>query len=987
MSKIFQAMDITPRPQLVINLMPSVWRTDPFAGSLKADDDANIKLCVDFGFHAESGKKGLEESGLNTMLFLQQCVLPVAIQTNALVIMHGRECVLSTAFSDLCAAEQEKRGGKLPFTPICVFAGTALEAASSVPGTVAHALRLKSKRWIEHGAEMGLAAEATFGPQFVKYAAQDLPAGCTHYVIVDCVTSGKRDCGPRDLFKNAFTQRLASELPNLGIATLDKEGPSNLRLFEDYVGRELPLLVLDARARTADYPTDLVSAATDLSNLEQALEASAGTTNTQLTSTLSYLHGVLGQVHEQRKGDWSKLSQQQSARTFQAMDTDGDGELSLAELEQAAKTLKENGSTSDCAWIWDVLNRMNTELQQVDGEDERSSKEKLAMEAARVLEKLYCAAEAARWKLTADNHRERAQAIAQLGNTKSDLDVYVRELSTVLTYHDAARDTVRIKEMMQQFPHALQLRQTFKGGRHWMEVVTLADSCTNADVAGLKQQLSDLVVSWADECDQKHAEGLEDGFKREELMAAYNLFISPQLYSCNITDTRKISRMIAEVAKIDRLPSQNSHEAMVIVLAAWDHVDIFMGMAKWYKIVAKILYALLLLTGMGTMIVVTITLLGQDSACDTACELYATCDADTLAACKATCETAPGYISEAITDEQSRYIVLALSLAGSLVASTAAYLNPAQRWQQLRGAALSLESEIWKFRTRAGPYAMGGTISIGNYSRESERRLMEFRTELVQQVSKSAGLLDTSIHAQFERFGEPSKRELKRFKHGQYKGADTHGTFGSSNNKKDVDDHHSPLHAPDYIQFRIKPVVNFYKGRLPRYYLFRTVSQYLLLLGTFASTVLAFLDFSAWAAVPTAVATAVTAWQEFSGTGKKLNRYMHTLHFHIPHASPFLPHSHTAIPHASSFFPHSHTAIRYSGTIERLAYITDWWNQLSEIEQASIANLHRMILSCEGELEREREAWLSTSMATKMLADTGESEEEEEEATGGAKKK
>jgi hypothetical protein len=170
-------------------------------------------------------------------------------------------------------------------------------------------------------------------------------------------------------------------------------------------------------------------------------------------------------------------------------------------------------------------------------------------------------------------------------------------------------------------------------------------------------------------------------------------------------------------------------------------------------------------------------------------------------------------------------------------------------------------------------------MSIGNYSRESERRLMEFRTVLVQQVSKSAGLLDTSLHAQFDLFGEPSKRKLRRFNHGQYKGAGIHGTFGSSNIQPggDIDDHHSPLHAPDYLRFRIKPVIDFYMGRLPRYYFYRTISQYLLLFGTFASTVLAFLDFAAWAAVPTAVATAVTAWQEFSGTGKKLNRYMHSV--------------------------------------------------------------------------------------------------------------
>jgi hypothetical protein len=223
-------------------------------------------------------------------------------------------------------------------------------------------------------------------------------------------------------------------------------------------------------------------------------------------------------------------------------------------------------------------------------------------------------------------------------------------------------------------------------------------------------------------------------------------------------------------------------------------------------------------------------------------------------------------------------------------------------------------------------------MTIGRFSRDSARRLLEFQTSLVQQVSKSAAIADTTLHSQYELFGQPSKRELARFKHGQYEGADTHGTFGAANTVRggDIDDHHSPLHAPEYLQFRVKPIVDFYKGRLPRYYFSQTISQYLLLLGTFASMILAFL------------ATAVTAWSEFSGTDKKLNRY--------------------------------------SGTIEALTHITVWWKQLSSVEQANVANLHKMILSCEEVLEREREAWLSTSMATKMLAAAGGAEPEEKHA-------
>jgi hypothetical protein len=243
-----------------------------------------------------------------------------------------------------------------------------------------------------------------------------------------------------------------------------------------------------------------------------------------------------------------------------------------------------------------------------------------------------------------------------------------------------------------------------------------------------------------------------------------------------------------------------------------------------------------------------------------------------------------------------------------------------------------------------------GKMSMGSYSREPAKRLLECQTALVQQVSKSAAIMDTTLHSRFALLGEPSKQELARFKHGQYKGADTHGTFGASNTLRggdmdaEVDDHHSPLHAPEYLKFRIKPIVDFYKGRLPRYYFSRTVSQYLMLFGTFASMVLAFLNIAAWAAVPTAVATAVTAWSEFSGTDKKLNRY--------------------------------------SGTIERLTHITIWWDQLSDVEQANIAHLHKLILSCEEVLEKEREAWLSTSMATKMLAQAGGAETEGRHAEG-----
>ena len=47
-------------------------------------------------------------------------------------------------------------------------------------------------------------------------------------------------------------------------------------------------------------------------------------------------------------------------------------------------------------------------------------------------------------------------------------------------------------------------------------------------------------------------------------------------------------------------------------------------------------------------------------------------------------------------------MVMAASLAAFAVTGVITLFNPATRWHQLRGAALALESEIWRFRTRCG---------------------------------------------------------------------------------------------------------------------------------------------------------------------------------------------------------------------------------------------------------------------------------------------
>ena len=70
---------------------------------------------------------------------------------------------------------------------------------------------------------------------------------------------------------------------------------------------------------------------------------------------------------------------------------------------------------------------------------------------------------------------------------------------------------------------------------------------------------------------------------------------------------------------------------------------------------------------------------------------------------------------------------------------------------------------------------------------------------------------------------KPSDAKPKRYKHGQYAGASSRGTFGRADPE---DDHHSPLKAEEYIAFRVKPMLQMYQKRVPDGRRYRS-SQYL----------------------------------------------------------------------------------------------------------------------------------------------------------------
>ena len=112
-------------------------------------------------------------------------------------------------------------------------------------------------------------------------------------------------------------------------------------------------------------------------------------------------------------------------------------------------------------------------------------------------------------------------------------------------------------------------------------------------------------------------------------------------------------------------------------------------LAKTYKRLGRLLYALYLIVGQAAIAV-------------TATFFALSLDEPSTWAANTTADGA----DEAPSRGSMQYTLFALSMAGSCVLIADRFFNPSQRGGQLRAGAAQLESIIWKFRTRVGAFAV-----------------------------------------------------------------------------------------------------------------------------------------------------------------------------------------------------------------------------------------------------------------------------------------
>ena len=91
------------------------------------------------------------------------------------------------------------------------------------------------------------------------------------------------------------------------------------------------------------------------------------------------------------------------------------------------------------------------------------------------------------------------------------------------------------------------------------------------------------------------------------------------------------------------------------------------------------------------------------------------------------------------------------------------------------------------------------------------------------------------------------------------------------------------------------------------------------LAGGFTTTLLGFLNFQSWVPIIASFVGATMAWLEFNGTSKKLSRY--------------------------------------SDVVHQVNSLILWWERLTDVDRASLANIEQLIMSGEGMFAMVSCAW------------------------------
>ena len=428
----------------------------------------------------------------------------------------------------------------------------------------------------------------------------------------------------------------------------------------------------------------------------------------------------------------------------------------------------------------------------------------------------------------------------------------------------------------------------------------------------------------------------------EARAAIHTVLSHERTFSAHVNDISGLDFVVNQLMmKKNSLPDSDTLESLLILRSAWDVVDISRHVLRGYKILAKVLYVIVVIFGIvHPSVVVFQTNFDQFS--------IALPDGSSMAG--------------------SQFVIFMVSVVTAFFTAIMSMYNPQRRWQQIRDAEMTMRSAIWQYRTRTGPYA----CSKAGDSIDANIALRDMILHCRQQILGQADMGETNfykkyplhiyIHGQRSVPGQPPFQEAQSIYAPTSKGngnkivPDNKGKDGQDSTDEPIildleaaadtimlgepDNHHAPLKPEAYIRLRLFNMLNFYRTRLPGYAKFHDRGQFLVLAASVVSAIIAYLNYAREVAIVSAISAGVAGYLEWSSVGRKVGRY--------------------------------------NGSIVEIENLILWWDSMSTVEKGNPHSVNNLVAHGESIINGERGSWLAAP--AKEGGEEGEGDKDDEKA-------
>ena len=950
MDKFVMAMDFEPRPKLVINLFEAFASFGHNAydhghwSYRKGDIDGDPSVA-----HGEpAGERGLSETERRLGEFIKDSLLPIAIESNAVIIMGANHCSFSSIFSALSQREAARCGGRLPFYTLCVVDAMHINENTKVAGTNSNTLHKVMPRWKKNAAKLeAMLLESMGAPAKNRYCNTFVPPA-THYIIVDAIEEGqpgqsrdKFDTLPTKTLRSYITARFAETLPSLAFgAFAAKDGWEQMQRFSKYTSRGLPLFLVDTKivpkATTRPQTDDVLAA------FSSAKASSSGGRDGDELARRAVRRARLGGGDEEpawlegasdKDAKWLRTAAYELLRRDSELEAlpQGYNGYHAGDVSYLVYMLHRNSGGHNSPGSSSKLGASSTrgkyihEVMAMHEEVLRERREGAAKRADVFKQNIRRCADLLVWldrrrakaylekwhKHRAAQLDEFSTAIASCAN-RDAIDAtlavwFTRWCGTLVrtSLEAAPRREGRCARVVRMFPDVFE-QTVVSSGPHkcFAEVPRLLERATIEAavdaVAGFQAAERSKVV-------YPDAVYMANDWLLDTYSGLQDVLGSEHTYAGSLAEPERLKLIVESVAEIDRLPKCNTIQGMHILRTAWNKVDMYAHVAQRCKIMSKVCYALLLMLSLASTSLVM----------------------------------ASAYMPrQTVSAKGLNQYVLVLTLLTTVNIAFITYVKPEEKWKQLRAASEALIGEMWKFRTRSGHYQQ----NPGDPPNQTSELFKEFVDDIATNVMKSATVANTAFFARAKGLSTPDAesaalRDNALYRHGQYRSPPSRSDKRCGCRRKTPvaagygpndgclwDDHQSPCTPEEYLQLRVLPRLQFYQGRLPTYQRLAGLWESLLLASSICGVVLSFFQEARWSPIPIAVTICITAYAEFHDTERKL--------------------------------------VRYSEAISRVDSVKMWWDSLSNVEKVSLACVTTLVSTCEDAFADEREAWGSSSVVS-----------------------